>query len=120
MGSSVIPIQGTFDVAKGRNSLRTEIARQCWPGTLNVRASATLTALGDLIVHSKPTSSVPVHVDFHLEGPRPGIHICCTMSSYYITQEALARIQNNLNTACDELVISWEDDKVSVDANICI
>ena len=63
MISTTIPIQGTFDIAKGRNSLRAHIAAQRWPPTFGARAAAVVTALGELILNVQGQNLVIVRMN---------------------------------------------------------
>ncbi|MBZ0303322.1 MAG: hypothetical protein K8J31_26505 [Anaerolineae bacterium] len=75
----VIPIQGTFDIAQGRNAIRTRIALQHWPLPFNGRAATAMTALGELILLSNRSKAVPVRITFLNNQPRCGIELDCTL-----------------------------------------
>ncbi len=52
MISTVILVHAEFDIARGCKTLRAHIAAQNWKPTVGARATAALTAMGDLILSS--------------------------------------------------------------------
>lgn len=59
MTTTFAPIQGTFDIALARNTLRQKINQECRSVFLTVKASTALTALGELILHlDRPEGNV--------------------------------------------------------------
>lgn len=116
MFTTVIPIQGTFDIAKGRSSLRSQIAEHSWPSTTTVKAGALLTALGDLIVPAALESSIPIHVEFAPEGPHRGIHVSCTLPAEHVSEERIAQVEETLRSASDHLLIEEDGSTVFITA----
>lgn len=116
MFSTVIPVQGTFDIAKGRNLLRSHIAEQHWPTTTNVRAAALLTALGDLIVPACLDFSVPIHVEFAPDGSHRGIHVSCEVPECCATDARMVQVQEALRQVTDHLLVDVEGGTVYITA----
>ena len=79
MISTTIPVQGTFDIAKGRNSLRAHIAAQRWSPTFGARAAAALTALGELILNAQGQNLVIVRLNVIDEGEVKGVQFVCNI-----------------------------------------
>lgn len=75
--ATVVPIQGTFDIALARNTLRTKIAQQRWPMVFNARAATALTALGELILMVGKAQAVPVHIEVLEQSKKYGIRLNC-------------------------------------------
>jgi hypothetical protein len=75
--ATVVPIQGTFDIALARNTLRTKIAQQRWPMVFNARAATALTALGELILMVGKAQAVPIHIEVLEEPKKYGIRLNC-------------------------------------------
>jgi len=116
MISTVIPIQGTFDIAKGRNALRTHIAANSWPTHFTVRASALLTALGDLILMSEHGHGVIVRADIVVDGGEPGIRLVCDLELSRVDASRLDHCKSRLNRASDQLELSSSGSFTNVDA----
>ena len=79
MISTTIPIQGTFDIAKGRSSLRTHVAAQRWSPTFGARAAAVLTALGELILNAGRHNMVIVRMIIIEDGKDAGVQFSCSI-----------------------------------------
>ena len=118
MLSTVIPIQGTFDVAKGRNSLRTHIAVQRWPANFGARASALLTALGDLILSSGQGHLVPVQMFFENNDGTVGIRFNCAIPLHNIASERFQDIVSRLERASD--TINVKEDGIRIHIIVCL
>lgn len=70
---TTIPIEGTFDIARGRLSLRTHTAIHGWPPVFAARASAVLTAIGELIIASGANRVIPVKMGVVAESEDQGL-----------------------------------------------
>lgn len=55
-------VQGTFDIAKGRNLLRKLINDYRWSLTFGAHASAVLTAVGEMILQNQQTQVEPARL----------------------------------------------------------
>jgi hypothetical protein len=62
MSQVSISIQGTFDVAKARNILRKEIAKQGWLPAFSARSAAALTEMTGLILLSRTSGVLDIQV----------------------------------------------------------
>jgi hypothetical protein len=89
----IVTVQGTFDIALARNTLRTKIAQQRWPTIFNAHASTALTALGELIILADRTHPVPITIEMLEQSDKGGIKL----SSHF-------RIP-------DRRPVQWEDQK---------
>lgn len=118
MLSTVVPIQGTFDIAKGRNSLRTHIAVQHWPATFGAHASALLTALGELILSSGQGYLVPVQMFFEEGDEGVGIRFVCAIPMHNIDSNKFQNIISRLERASDTLNI--KEDGIRVHITACL
>lgn len=96
MVTTTIPVEGTFDIARGRLSLRTHIAVYGWPPVFAARASAVLTAIGELILTSRANRVIPVKIEIITEDEDRGIAFDLALPlSAYATQweQALSRVE---------------------------
>lgn len=75
--STVVPIQGTFDIALARNALRTRISRLRWPTIFNARAAMALTALGELILHVESSRPIVISIEMLEQSQKCGIRLSC-------------------------------------------
>lgn len=73
--STVALIQGTFDIAQARNTLRIKIAHRGWTPLFNAHASTALTALGELILSLKQAQPIPVKIASVEQPGRCGIEL---------------------------------------------
>ena len=103
MISTTLPIQGTFDIAKGRNSLRTHIASQRWAPAFGARAAAVLTALGELILHTNRHGLVIVRITIVEEGVDAGVHFECNIQSPEGETRQFNEAHERLQRASDHL-----------------
>jgi hypothetical protein len=74
---TVVPIEQIFDIAQARSTLRAKIVHQRWPVMFNARASAVLTALGELILECRDTQCVAIKIEI-IPSPRPGVKLYTT------------------------------------------
>ncbi len=105
MISTTIPIQGTFDIALGRRTLRSKIAAQRWNPTFNARASAALTALGELILLGGTERVVPVRLIIIKGQQNEGVKLACTVSNIESGSERLYKVLDQLERAADNMEI---------------
>ena len=78
--STIVPIQGTYDIALARNTLRTKIALQRWPIVFNARAATALTALGELILITGKVQPIPIKIEILGQPSKCGIKLTCRFS----------------------------------------
>lgn len=118
MDPTVIPVHGTFDIARGRVLLRSRIAQQSWPSTLNVRAAALLSALGDLIIPLAVMDGgcLSIRADFCSQGPESGIKVSCQLPCDCLDDARMAHIVPHLERASDDLSIERRDHSVFITA----
>lgn len=92
----MFPIQGTFDIAIARNTLRRKISGGNWTPTFNARAAAALTALGELIlaVHHS-TNVVLVNLVILEDHHQQGVEFSCDVR--------LPEHHGDLNEPCQRL-----------------
>ena len=108
--STVVPIQGTFDIARARNSIRAMISLRRWSANFNARAATALTALGELILLTGGNKTVPIRVEIHECENRCGIMLSCTVEASNSEPARWEAKQNNLRRAVDEFDI---EEKIS-------
>jgi hypothetical protein len=120
MTVTTIPIAGTFDIAKGRSSLRTHVAIHRWPPQFNARSSAALTALGELILSCSPSRVVIVRLEVIADGDEQGILLDMTLplsgGDRLRLEQGLARIER----AVDRLDIREFSDSIQLSAQVCV
>jgi hypothetical protein len=118
--TTVIPVQGTFDIAQGRNTLRTKIAMQHWPVTFAfyARATTTLTALGEIILLLDKSRTMCIELKFFGQEPRCGIQLACKVSPMAQTASQWEQKVANLARAADELNIYESADHIEIQAYI--
>ena len=116
--TTVIPIQGTFDIAQGRNAIRTKITLRRWPLSFNARASTAMTALGEMILLSDDSRVTPVQITF-IEGKgQEGIELRCRLQSAVSEASRWEAKVDNLSRVADDLAIEDQSDQISVSANV--
>lgn len=120
MISTTIPIQGTFDIAKGRNSLRTHVAAQQWPPTFGARAAASLTALGELILQAGKNSLVIVRINIIEDGSSAGVQFECSFPRPTGDLAPFEDAQNRLGRASDQLSIQEIGGNIQVTAAVLV
>lgn len=102
---TTIPIQGTFDIALGRKTLREKVLAQGWKPAFNARAAAALTALGELILLASAGKTVPVTLRMLEEANDPGILLSCQVNPMDVIPDSLDQATERLNQASDDLQI---------------
>jgi hypothetical protein len=118
MISTTIPIQGTFDIAKGRNSLRAHIAAQHWSPTFGARAAAALTALGELILQANKHNLVIVRMNVFEEGNEIGVQFTCTIQIPEGESAGLRQAEDRLSRAADQLEMQEIAHSVQITAGV--
>lgn len=73
--STVVPIQGTFDIAQARSALRLKVAQRRLPTVFNARAAAAVTALGELILALNKSQPVLIKISTVDRGNVCGIEL---------------------------------------------
>lgn len=118
--ATVLPIQGTFDIAKGRNMLRTHIAVRSWSTQFNVRASALLTAIGELILTTDPDHLSLVKVEIVPQGKDAGIemHTRCHLS--HGDSRLIESTRQNLARVADRCELLIEDGEIVINAYLYV
>lgn len=122
MNSLVIPIEGTFDIAKGRSAIRSSITAHRWPVQMNARASALFTALGDLIVLNQQNELVLVQVEIEDETMTCGIQLSCTVAAQPRHQFAdqLINIESRIRQAADRVDIADDGQSIHIIAYLFV
>lgn len=108
--STVVFIQGTFDVARARNILRLKIAQQGWTPFYQAKAAAALTALGELILSTQPTLPVLVKISRIDQADAAGIKLSTQLVGS--TEKKPIRWEEhtaNLKRAAETSVNEWGD-----------
>jgi len=100
MRSTFIPIQGTFDIAHARASLRVHMAAQHWSTRFCARATIAITALGELIIAAEHGGVATVRVSIH-EGTKPGVELSCVVrlrsSNEHRLEQAIATFDRTVD-----------------------
>jgi hypothetical protein len=102
---TTIPIQGTFDIALGRRTLREKVLAQGWKPSFNARAAAALTALGELILLASGGKSVPVTLRLVEDADDAGIQLSCQVNPTDVIADSLDQATERLDQATDDLQI---------------
>ena len=105
MITTTIPIEGTFDIAKGRSSLRIHIAAQRWPTVFSARVAAALTALGELIIAYGSNRVIIVKAEISNGGTNDGIAFAVNLPLLDIDEPRLCQALSRLERATDTLGI---------------
>ena len=79
MISTVILVHAEFDIARGCKLLRSYVAAQRWQPVFGARATAAMTALGDLILSSGSNALVPINITVINAGDHAGIELGCNL-----------------------------------------
>jgi hypothetical protein len=120
MVTTTIPVEGTFDIAKGRSSLRTHIAIHRWPPVFGAHASAALTAIGELILALNSNRIILIKMGVIADGDDQGIvfELALPLLDANIPRldEALARVER----ATDDLDIRETANSVQISAHILV
>lgn len=117
---TTIPIEGTFDIARGRSSLRTHVAVHRWPPQFNARTSAALTALGELILACSPNRVVIIRLEVVADGEDKGIVFDMTLPSLEVDKLRLDQGLARIERAVDRLDIREFPNGMQVTAHVCV
>jgi len=79
MISTVILVHAEFDIARGCKLLREYVAAQNWKPVVGARATAALTALGDLILNSGSNELVPINIAIMNSGMKASVELGCNL-----------------------------------------
>lgn len=118
MASAVLPIEGTFDIARGRNTLRSHITACNWPPMFGARASALLTAIGELILYAGDGHMVVVRLEVIEDGADAGITLSCDLNELPGDNPQVEKARQRLVRAADTLDIEGVDGLIRVQARI--
>jgi hypothetical protein len=99
----LIPIHGTFDIARGRNALRGCVAECDWPTTFNPRVAAMMTVLGELILLA--TGDGTVEIEIMATDHNPGMRFGCELMLDGLAPNRLDDAQMTLRRTSDRLDI---------------
>lgn len=120
MISTVILVHAEFDIARGCKMIRAHVAAQDWKPTVGARASAALTALGDLILNSDTSELVSINLAIINTSAEPGIQFGCNL---YLPNRSRPQIQEawqRLERATDALDVYETGGNVQISAHLCI
>jgi hypothetical protein len=101
MISTVILVHAEFDIARGCKTLRSHIASQNWKPVVGARATAALTAMGDLILNSHSGELVPVNLTIQGSGQKAGIELGCSFYMPNGETPEIAEAKQRLERATD-------------------
>ena len=118
--TTVIPIQGTFDIAQGRNTIRTRIASQHWPMSFNARAATAMTILGELILLCNDSKAVPVRISLLNDQKLHGIELSCTLTKPTDDPARWKSKADNLTRVADSLDMQEHGNQIEIRACICL
>jgi hypothetical protein len=114
--STVIPIQGTFDIAQGRNTIRSKVTLWRWPISFNARAATAMTALGELILFGNVSTVTPVHITFINSETECGIELRCTIPKSVSEADRWDVKADNLVRATDDLDVQESGNQIEIRA----
>jgi hypothetical protein len=120
MISKVILVHAEFDIARGCRTLRGYAADQDWKPIIGARATAALTALGDLILNSGANELVPVNIAVKNYRNDQGIELGCSFYSPNTTSPNIEAAKQRLQRATDELDIYETAGNVQVTARLIV
>ncbi len=117
---TVVPIQGTFDIAYARNTLRLKIAQQRWSMFVNAHASIALTALGELILLTERAQPVMVNIETIAEPQRYGVRLSSRFDVPGAKPSNWEEKKRNLEQASSEFNLTETEDGVDIIAYIWV
>ncbi len=109
---STLTIQGSSDIAKGRNLLRQLILGQRWSPTLCARAVAAFGVLGELIIGSCQKGSLEILI-VPRDG-KPGVQLQCHLPRVGSEPLPIETMQNLLERAADMVDIHEHNDQLAI------
>lgn len=118
MATTVLPIEGTFDIARGRNTLRSHIMANNWTPMFGARAAALLTAIGELILYAGGGHIVIVRLNVIEEGDEAGVEVSCEMNPPDADNPQYEKARQRLVRASDLLAFDDTDDGIYVCASV--
>lgn len=118
--TAVIPIQGTFDIAQARATLRTHLALFRWSPLFTARASTAVTALGELIIAFEHGRVCPVRMQIS-NAKKPGIDFICKLHIDKDDDQARTDyLLKHLDTCVDWLDINEIDGMINLHAKMLV
>lgn len=118
MATSNIPIEGTFDIARGRNALRSHVIANKWTPMFGARAAALLTAVGELILYAGGGQMVVVHLNVIEEGDGAGVELSCDMKPPSDDNPQYEKARQRLVRASDVLDMERNGEAMHICARI--
>jgi hypothetical protein len=116
MATSNLPIEGTFDIARGRNTLRSYVIANNWTPMFGARAAALLTAIGELILYAGGGQMVIVKLNVIEDGDSAGVELACEMKPPSGDNQQYEKARQRLVRASDTLEIDQTPDGLYVRA----
>jgi len=117
---TVVPIQGTYDIAYARNTLRVKIAQQRWSMFVNAHATIALTALGELILLTERLQPVMVNIETLAEPNRYGVKLSSRFDVPDERPSNWEEKQRNLQQAATEFDLVEIEDGVEITVYIWV
>jgi len=118
--SIVLPIQESFDIARGRNSIRTLISLRHWPVTFVARAATGLTALGELLLLTGNSRVIPVRAEILGNDQGSGIVLDCRLDLQATSLPQWEEKLDKLTRAVDELIVEADNAHVVLKAFVYV
>lgn len=118
MATSSLPIEGTFDIARGRNTLRSHVIANNWTPMFGARAAALLTAVGELILYAGVSQMVVVRLNVIEEGADAGVEISCEMKPPDDENPQYEKARQRLVRAADVLDIERDSEVMHIVASV--
>jgi|GEM_PF-5908043 len=115
---NIIPVQGTFDIARGRQMLRTHTSAQHWPPNQIARVCALLTAIGELIVRAELSYTIPIEVLLGFDHGQRKILMHCSVIFEHISAETLFSLEKSIQRAADQVDITQQLNRVGITAHL--
>lgn len=118
MAVNIIPIQGTFDIARGRNLLRTQMANENWHPILWARGAALLTAIGELILSTQTTYAIPLEVSTVVDQKHRELYMSCTVSLENLSCEMFNTLEERIQRAADQIDVNRQLNRACIKAHL--
>ena len=118
MISTVILVHADFDIARGCKALRSYVAAQSWKPAVAARATAALTAMGDLILNSDSAELVPINLTINNVSKNAGIALICNLYLPDIHTPHILEAVQRLKRATDSLDIYETAGNVQITAHL--
>ncbi|MCU0513727.1 MAG: hypothetical protein MUE40_14300 [Anaerolineae bacterium] len=108
--SITITIEGTFDIARGRNELRKLVNEQGWSLPFGTRASAILTAMGELVLQCQPHSDhARIILNVVRQGAVPHLEMVCRCRLTGQPSGAFDQARERLQSSAPEVKIDHSE-----------